>query len=336
VTTQFLPTEQIPGCPICQHPEARFVGHFPEPHIEEGLSVHQCLNCSIVYLNPRLTLEGIHMLEDSSEVYLYDAEQQAKAVHDREGIIAWLESMTQLKPGSILDVGCNRGYLLAAAARRGWQPFGVELSQVSAAEARQRFGLPIYSDLESLPQGQLFDLITCWHVVEHLHHPVQMLRQLGELLTPDGVVAIQVPAYRFADEYIRQGNGLHIFCASHPFHYTAETLTMVLEQAGLQVFYCDESPKYLFLTIYAAKPSRSINANQQAQLAAQREQTNQKLAWFEHDHAAIAQTLESMNAYVQHLETTLKTKNEHIAQLEQHLQTINNGRIMRILKRIKR
>ncbi len=162
MTTQSLPTEQLDGCPVCQHPEARFIGHYPEPHVEAGLSLHECLACSVVYLNPRLTLEGTHMLEDQSEVYLYNAEQQAQAVADREGIIAWLESMTGLKPGSMLDVGCNRGYLLAAAARRGWQPSGVELSLVSAAEARQRFGFPIYPDLESLPQDQLFDLITCW------------------------------------------------------------------------------------------------------------------------------------------------------------------------------
>lgn len=336
MTTQAFPIESINACPICQHPEARFVAHYPEPHLEIGVTLNQCLSCSVVYQNPRLSLAGIHMLEDQSDVYDYDAAQQAQAVDDREEIIAWLETMTDLKPRSILDVGCNRGYLLAAAARRGWQPSGVELSLVSAAAARERFGFPIYPNLEALPEGQLFDLITCWHVVEHLHHPVQMLQQLYDLLTPDGVLAIQVPAYSFADEYLRRGNGLHIFCASHPVHYTAATLTMVLEKAGFEVLYSDESAEYLFLTIYAAKPTRNAQRRHNAELQAQLEQTSQKLAWFEADHAELAKQLQSMNQYIRRLEATLEIKNQYLEHLEQRLNAVNNGRAMRMLNKLKR
>jgi len=328
VTIQALPTERLTGCPVCNHTEASFVGHYPEAYLEEGLSLYQCAACSLVYLNPRLSLLGTHMLEDQSLVYQYDEVTQAQAVQDREGIIDWIEAMTELTPGRMLDVGCNRGYLLAAAARRGWQTTGVELSQVAAAEARKRFGLTIYSSLSDLPKNQPFDLITCWHVVEHLHEPVQMLSQLAELLSPTGVLAIQVPAYRFAAEYVRQGNSSHIFCASHPVHYTAETLSMVLVKAGFETFYCDESAEHLLLTIYAAKPSRQLYREHLSEI-------NQKLIWFERDHAKLAQQLQAMNEYVQRLEATLEAKNQHIAQLEQNLKTIKNGRMMRLLNKLK-
>ncbi len=163
-----------------------------------------------------------------------------------------------------------------------------------------------------------------------------MLQQLYDLLTPDGVLAIQVPAYSFADEYLRRGNSLHIFCASHPMHYTAETLTMVLNKAGFEVFYTDESTEYLFLTIYAAKPSRFEDSAQSGQVSRQLQLTNQKLAWFEQDHVALAKQLDSMNQYVRRLEATLKLKQQYIEHLEQTVQKINNGRAMRLLNKLKR
>ncbi|GAA5527194.1 class I SAM-dependent methyltransferase [Herpetosiphon gulosus] len=328
---QALPTEHLTACPICQHPQSTIVWTQPEAYIREGLCLHRCEGCEQVYLNPRLTMESTTILENQSEVYDYSLEEEKPLICFRGDALQHIEAFAGFeKPGRILDIGCNRGLLLVAARERGWQPVGVELSPVAADVARKRYNLEVYNDDAIIKTLEPFDLITCWHVLEHLHKPVELLRDLASYLKPNGVLALQVPTYQFRDQFIERNQSGSLLCSVHTMYYTAASLSRILAQAGLSVFYSDESPDSLMLTIYASLPQYQVARLEQYQTLYQRPQVNPI-------SEPVVVTIESpeQKTYIATLESALDQKNRHISHLEQQIRALESGKIMRWLKRFQ-
>ncbi len=341
---QPMPTETLNACPICGESQADLVWQQTETFITEGLCLYMCRACEQIYLNPRLTLASTTILENQSEVYAYTDAEEQQEIRLKASIIAHIEQQGQLNPGRMLDLGCNRGLLLVAAQSRGWQPIGIELSSVAAEIARQRHGSTVYSDPASLAQLEAFDLITCWHVFEHLHEPVSFISDLAAALNPQGVLAIQVPAYQFRDQFIEQAQSGSLLNVVHTLHFTAASLTRLVTQAGLCVFYCDESPEYRMLTIYACHPQGLMaRLGPPAWLLYDLEQSQMRNAALETKQletqaqlTSLTSATEAIQQYVSTLETTMTTKNAHIEQLEQQIKTLESGRVMRWLKAFRR
>src|SRR6266436_9019338 len=92
---------------------------------------------------------------------------------------------SDLKPegGSVLEVGCGPGLMLAAFRRRGWRVFGIERNEAAAETARQTLGPnTIATSMEGLPADARFDLIVLFQVLEHIGEPVALLREYANLL----------------------------------------------------------------------------------------------------------------------------------------------------------
>lgn len=96
--------------------------------------------------------------------------------------------------GRLLDVGTGDGRFLRTCEKLGYQTMGTEVSEAGASYARQggpdvRMGQITEIDLPP----QHFDVITLWHVLEHVPNPGDVLRKVHSLLRPDGIVAVAVP-----------------------------------------------------------------------------------------------------------------------------------------------
>nr|MBA2486793.1 methyltransferase domain-containing protein [Nitrospira sp.] len=119
-----------------------------------------------------------------------------------ETIDAWTSAVAKRlrKPSlSILDYGCGTGdHVTYPLACRGHQILGVDMHEPSIQEAQQRYRLPNLlfrtAHIESLLQERLrFDLVVCSEVLEHLHHPLDGLRIMRQLLKPGGALIITTP-----------------------------------------------------------------------------------------------------------------------------------------------
>ncbi len=246
--TSGILTESLTGCPVCAAPANSPMMHAPDGFLGE-LSLAMCRRCGIVYLNPRLAPESTAHIEDDSTVYDYGAEAVDQMIDvSLANLIKWLTPSVPSTNRRMLDVGCNRGLLMEAARRQGWQVTGVELSPVAAQRARDAYGLTVYPALDALPAGSKFDLITLWHVLEHVHSPVDFLRTLVRHLANPGLLAIQVPDFGAVEEYRARGAESGILCAVHNFYFTGDTLLNVARQAGLHPLYFDQDGTNLFLT----------------------------------------------------------------------------------------
>lgn len=254
-TDQGENLEILRECPICTSTESTVTLTLPDPMISTSLLVlNRCSNCAFTYLNPRLSCSAVAKLETSSEVYDYPPDKVESTIDQLAGVIQFVEAYSTGR-GLLLDVGSNRGMLLEAARRSGWQVTGVELSAAAANRARRDFGHQVFRTLDDIPEETVFDVITCWHVLEHMPNPLQALKQIRSKLGDGGIMALQVPSFDFLEEFARRSMISRLVCAVHNSYFTEESLRMVLHLAGFVPRSVSNNSDDLMLTAMCSKTS---------------------------------------------------------------------------------
>ena len=139
--------------------------------------------------------------------------------------------------GSILDIGCGRAHMLGLFRKKGWKAVGTQLSRTAAEAARRLRGVEVLvgelPELE-LPGGS-FDVVTMFHVLEHLPDPFLYLSEVRRLLAPGGLFVVEVPDHSGPGFRIL---GVRHLCVDYPNHlhfFTASSLEGMLARAGFRV-----------------------------------------------------------------------------------------------------
>ena len=103
----------------------------------------------------------------------------------------------QKSKGNLLDIGAGTGDFLLVAKQNGWNAIGIEPSEKAKAIAQQK-GVELKSNLSEF-QDHSFDLITMWHVLEHVPNLENQIKELQRLLKPNGSIVIAVPNFKSFD-----------------------------------------------------------------------------------------------------------------------------------------
>ncbi len=99
--------------------------------------------------------------------------------------------------GRLLDIGAGTGDFLTTAKANGWQTIGLEPSEKAKNIAISK-GVSFENDIKSI-ENQSFDVITMWHVLEHVPDIEQQIKELKRLLKPNGTIIIAVPNFKSFD-----------------------------------------------------------------------------------------------------------------------------------------
>ncbi|HEY4628290.1 MAG TPA: class I SAM-dependent methyltransferase [Flavobacterium sp.] len=110
-----------------------------------------------------------------------------------------LDLINSLQPdkGMILDIGAGTGDFLSVANQNGWQTIGVEPSDKAKAIAKNK-GVSFVEKTAEL-ENQSFDVISMWHVLEHVPNLDDQIKELKRLLKPNGTLIIAVPNFKSFD-----------------------------------------------------------------------------------------------------------------------------------------
>ncbi len=136
---------------------------------------------------------------------------------------------------SVLDVGCSIGATVAAAERRGWPAYGVDISR-TAVEICRRQGLNCrHYEGERLPYAdESFDVLTAWHVIEHVSDVTRTLQDWYRVLRPGGLLMLETPDAECWKARILKDQYAKFWPAEHLYTFTPRTLTPFLERIGYE------------------------------------------------------------------------------------------------------
>lgn len=133
--------------------------------------------------------------------------------------------------GSILDIGAGVGDFLSVAKKDGWQTTGIEPSGKAKAIAIQK-GVDFVDSVENLASHS-FDVITMWHVLEHVPNLENQIAELKRLIKPQGTIIIAVPNFKSYD-----ANHYKEFWAAydvpiHLWHFSKTTIEKLFAKENL-------------------------------------------------------------------------------------------------------
>lgn len=125
----------------------------------------------------------------------------AHFLHRARGILSFAKQYIEVgQDKKYLDIGCNKGFLLAAGIEENFDVYGVELVTVLVrpfCNTYPRFSEQVYSDkfcdVAQRFDADYFDLITAIDVVEHFEEPLADLKEVHRILKKGGVFVIQTP-----------------------------------------------------------------------------------------------------------------------------------------------
>jgi SAM-dependent methyltransferase len=225
---------ELGACPACGAGDGR------QFDIGAGNLLRRCEQCGVVsaldYADPAEVYVDGYMFGEAGDFGLDVRHPQfqrylIRVAHRR---IAMIERATGLGRGTLLDIGSGTGEVLLAARERGWRGHGVEPERTAAEMARGR-GLEVaVSRLEEsgLPQRS-FDVVSAFHVLEHMPDSRAFLSMLARWARPGGFVVVEVPNWASVQRRRRREQWEGLRPREHLVHFTPKTLRRTVEAAGI-------------------------------------------------------------------------------------------------------
>lgn len=137
---------------------------------------------------------------------------------------------------SLLDIGCGTGDFLKAAQDSGWNITGTEFSSEAVRHASHQTGCHIVlGDISTLDlQESSYDLVTSYHVIEHLATPIEQLNRCYQLVSSEGALFIETPNIDSLGARLRGANWSHIIPPEHLIYFSPKSLEFALREAGFK------------------------------------------------------------------------------------------------------
>ena len=222
-------------------------------------TIVKCNNCSLMYVNPRITSEQILANYVRVEDPTYLVEQIGRELTFQKHL-AELHKITGIPAGrKILDVGSYTGVFVSLAGKAGWNAFGVEPSKW-AVEQAAKSGLNITEGtLESanFPKNN-FDVITMWDVIEHLDDPYNSILSARTLLKKDGLLVIHTMDVDSLAAKIL-GKRWPWLMEMHIYYFSQRTMSEMLKKAGFEIIKSGPQGRYVSYVLSSLSRSSSLS-----------------------------------------------------------------------------
>ena len=215
-------------CDICGSDEKTM---FYESHPYSAGPLVKCVKCGLVYVSPRIKGKQKYEDEEIEETYLQELKWKVAVFKERMKIIT-----KYVCKGRLLDIGCYTGDFLNMAKHDGWHCFGIEPSVSLSQYVRGKYDIEVFHEfLENVKfETNFFDVVTMFHVLEHLDSPTRQLEEIHRILRPGGILVIEVPN---VENWIRRlrKNTSWTFNRQHYYHFSYATLQKMLEKGGFSL-----------------------------------------------------------------------------------------------------
>ncbi len=231
-----MESQLVEECPICGNRQ-----FTSELHLRDYAASHRefmiksCTNCHLWLTNPRPQEQELAQYYTTSAYISH--QKKSNSLLDTCYFLARrlmlhrklrLIEMSHSK-GRLLDYGCGTGAFLDLARRKGWQVCGYEPSLQARHAANPNLNIAATPTELS---GQ-YDVITLWHVLEHIPHLIEDLQRISSLLKPGGLLIVAVPNRESwdADHYGSAWAGFDV--PRHLWHFSRSNIAALFSNLQL-------------------------------------------------------------------------------------------------------
>lgn len=137
---------------------------------------------------------------------------------------------------NLLDIGAGTGAFVDYMKQHGWQVSGVEADELARKKATELYGLSLHPTpgLFTLPPNH-YDIITLWHVLEHVHGLHEYIAQIKKLLVNGGTLLIAVPNYTSYDARLYKEYWAAYDVPRHLYHFSPGSMRVLLKNHELKL-----------------------------------------------------------------------------------------------------
>lgn len=232
-------------CPSCGCSSARIIANR-DGKTNEALITVSCSDCGLGRIDPLPTDQELAEWYTKQYRQAYKSAVQPALRHvlraGRNAQQRWqwlcqnsvgLDAAQHTQPKRSLDIGSSSGEFVYLLHTLGFKAKGIEPHEGYATYARNRLNIDVNNGtLQHCLSSEVphsLDLISMFHVLEHLSEPIAALRNIGEKLKPEGFLYIEVPnALRLCSPH-------YMFFRAHTLYFTGQTLRNLLEKSGFKI-----------------------------------------------------------------------------------------------------
>ena len=236
-------------CALCGSDDAETLRKIPP------WAYVKCLNCGLVYVNPRSRERAVQKVYEKNSFMswfkkkTYERRKMAdlKNIGERlkRGETLMYEVTRYKRGGRLLDIGCNRGFIIANAAAWGWDAYGIEIVPWATKLVEREFPVKIFHnrlrEINPPFEDKFFDAVTMIDIIEHFHEPVEDLKELRRILKDDGFLLLNTPNVGSAHARVMGYDWLFDKPEEHLYLYDRKTLQALLEKTGFEIIKIQQS-----------------------------------------------------------------------------------------------
>jgi len=199
--------------------------------VKEGFPHVRCLDCRMVFVNPRLTdHQEIQRKMGTGELGEQKLSQKyqkwlQKEIHHLEGFRV---------TNQVLDVGAGFGWFLEQASNAEWNTSAVEVNKTAIQMLHQKKIHHIVTEPAEridFPEAT-FDVVRIWDVIEHCESPRLVLERIRNVLRPGGLLKLSTTNFASLSRWINGPEWVYLNGVDHIFLFEPKTIRFLLESLG--------------------------------------------------------------------------------------------------------
>ncbi len=230
-------------CPTCGHKD--YVTHLVLKDYflsNEEFSIIKCTQCGLLSTFPQPLPSEIGKYYKSSHYISHATENKGleSTIYNfirKKTLASKTKLIRKYSAGNrLLDIGCATGVFLDYCYRHGFTVEGIEPDEKSRNYARKQFNLKV-NDVEYLSRlpERSFDVITMWHVLEHVNDIQERMRLVSRLLTDDGIAFIALPNPLSYDAQFYKEYWAAYDVPRHLYHFTRASFTAFINEQQMKI-----------------------------------------------------------------------------------------------------
>ncbi|MCX6290874.1 MAG: class I SAM-dependent methyltransferase [Bacteroidetes bacterium] len=235
--------EKLLNCPIC--------GRLTqEPYLKtsdlsiskENFQIVKCSDCGLLFTNPRPSKKDISKYYDSID-YISHSNTKIGVFNRIYHLIRKISIKNKIKliakysngDQTILDIGSGTGEFILECSKNGWNTKGVEPNETARNFSINSYRLNVFNEsyLETISPNST-QIITMWHVLEHVHDLKKRVFDIHRILKPGGTAIIAVPNPDSYDAQYYQSFWAAYDLPRHLYHFTENTIKKLFDDQGLK------------------------------------------------------------------------------------------------------